>query len=87
MKYFLYLALIVSMVSCTESETETTKSTIKEYNERLLVLRKRLAVMADSASSNIGDKFKSRMDQLSDSIKTLDTRIEDLKKRIKKATD
>ena len=87
MKYLLYLALIVTIVSCTESETETTKSTIKEYNERLLVLRKRLSVMADSASSNIGDKFKSRMDQLSDSIKTLDTRIEDLKKRINKATD
>jgi hypothetical protein len=71
------------MASCTESETDTTKETIKEYNERLLVLRKKLSVMADSAGSDISDRFKSRMDQLSDSIKTLDTRIEKLKDKLK----
>lgn len=83
MKYIFYLLLCLAFVSCTETETEKTKSTIKEYNERLLVLRKKLSVMADSASSEIGDRFKSRMDQLSDSIKNLDTRIEQLKERIR----
>jgi hypothetical protein len=83
MKYFIYLLLIISLSACTESETDNTKTTIKEYNEKLLVLRKKLSVMADSATHDIGDKFKSRMDQLSDSIKTLDTRIERLKEKLK----
>jgi hypothetical protein len=83
MKYFIYLLLIISLAACTESETDKTKSTIKEYNEKLLILRKKLSVMADSAGNDISDRFKSRMDQLSDSIKNLDTRIEELKNRVK----